>query len=389
MRTLRYFAAGIVALLFVAGFGYALWFATRPPEPPSLELTTPTLSLRTLPPTPSGPLFFSLEALPFLKGNWQQWGGAFGSSSKLPEELAVQFDATTRAPQAWRVLDRKWHFGAVLLTGDPANFRPLLEHLRSSPDWTLTQIDPTSYLFQRSPARLWTKADLAPLLEIFAQHSTEEQQSARIQLAHRLLFIGEIPAGQALLNEVLKANTDSVPAWTEMASAHGMLGQWKESMEAADHALALDSRYRPARMAQANAFYAMGRFDRALFATRSLYLEAPSDGQILLLHAKVAHSAHAYQEEIEVLQTMITAAQGTSQPVGLLQIYLGQAYAAMGDGGSAYEQLKTALKDESLSEADRAFARKALERFDSKNEFLNTVPSLPQSSLLDAPAGHP
>jgi len=86
---------------------------------------------------------------------------------------------------------------------------------------------------------------------------------------------------------------------------------------------------------------------------------------------------------------MITAAQSTSQPVGLLQIYLGQAYAAVGDGGTAHDQLEAALKDTSISGADRAFAQKALERFEPKNEFLNTVPSLPQSSLLDAPSGRP
>ena len=389
MRLLRYFAAVFVALLFVAACGYAFWVVTRPPEPISPELGTPMLSLRSLPASPSGPLFFSLEALPFLKGNWPQWSSAFGAASVLPEELAVQFDATTRAPQEWRVLDRKWHFGAVLLTGDPTTFRPLLEHLRSSSDWTLTLIDPTSYLFQRCPARSWTKADLAPLLEVFARHSTQEQQSARIQLAHRLLFIGEIPAVQTLLDEVLKADPDSILAWIEKASAYGMSGQWKESMEAADRALALDAHSRPARTAQANAFYAMGRFDKALYVTRGLYGDMLGDGQILLLHAKVAHSAPAYQEEIEVLQNMIVAAQSASQPVGLLQIYLGQAYAAMGDGNTAYEHFKAALKDPTLLDVDRAFAQKALERLDSKKEFLNTAPSLPQSSLLDAPAGRP
>lgn len=389
MRSLRYFAASFVALLFVVGCGFALWWATRPPVPVSPELGTPALSLRSLPPTLPGPLFFNLQALPFLKENWQQWGGAFGSTSQLPEELAVPFDASTRNPQEWRVLDRKWRFGAVLLTGDPANFRPLLEHLRSSSDWKLTQIDPTSFLFQRAPARAWTNAGIAPLLEAFAQHPVKEQQVARVQVAHRLLFIGEIPAAQALLDEVLKADPDSIEAWTEMASAYGVSGKWKESMDATDHALSLDAHYRPARVAQANAFYAMGRFDKALCVTRVLYEEVPGDGQILLLHAKVAHAAHAYQEEIVVLQSMITAAQGASQPVGLLQIYLGQAYAAIGDGGAAHDQLESALKDPSLSEADRAFAQKALERFNGKNEFLNTVPSLPQSSLLDAPVGRP
>lgn len=390
MHSLRYIAAAVVALLFVAAVGCALWVATRPSSPPSPELITPAICLGTLPSPPAGPLFFNLEALGFLKADWEKWEAAYGSSSALPEEMAIQFDAATRAPQVWRALDRKWRFGAVLLTGDPGNFRPLLDHLRASEDWKLTQIDPTSYLFKRRPEQAWSRESLGRILDTFARHPKDEQHMARIQLAHRLLFIDEIPQAKALLREVIQGDADSVGAWTEMASAHGMSGEWKESMEAAERALSLDPRYRPARMAQANAFYAMGRFDKALMVTRRLYQEIPSDGPVLLLHAKVAHAAHAYHEEIDVLQTMITAAKSASQPAGLLQIYLGQAYAALGDSSAAQEQLQTALKDESLSETDRAFARKALERFESGDEFFKNTPSLStSSSLLDAPSKRP
>ena len=227
------------------------------------------------------------------------------------------------------------------------------------------------------------------MLEVFKTHSAEEQKNARIQVAHRLLFGERLPAAKELLEEVLKGEPKCVPALAELASLHGMAGQWQDAMTLAGRALSFDRRYRPAQIVMANASYAMGRFDAALDMTRSLYASAPGDGQTLLLHAKVTHAAHAYREEIDVLHNVISIMLGKQQPLGVWQIYLGQANAAIGEGAVARELFKEALKDTSLSESDRAFAEKAVERYAPKADMLNSTPSLPESSLLDAPAYRP
>jgi len=379
----------IAAVLLAVGGGFTLWWATREPEPLSLELTTPKLAMEQFVEQGAKPIFFTLAAVPYLKEHWKQWERAFGPYPSTPEELALQFETTAQSPQAWRVLDRKWHFDLVLLAGDPAAFSPLLEHLRSSPDWTLVQLDPSSIVFKRSPARRWTTADLVPLLAVFQARSAEEQNRARVLIAHRLMFLGEMPAAKGLLNEVLTADPKSVAALTELASMHGMLGQWPESIKIAARALALDRNYRPAQFVQANAFYALGRFPDALEVTRRLFVVAPSDGPSLLMHAKTTHAAHSFGEEIAVLQQLIGLMQSHGQPVGLWQIYLGQAYASTGAGNLSEDQFKAALLDESLSAEDRAFAQKGLERLGVKT-MLNNVPSFPkEASLLDAPAYRP
>ncbi|MCX6968030.1 MAG: tetratricopeptide repeat protein [Verrucomicrobia bacterium] len=390
MSFLRSLLFVLLILLFAIGGGYWLWSATRPSEPLSLELQTPKLSMEQLAPgLRSKPLFFTLAAVPYIKEHWQDWSGAFGLPTPLPEEIAIQCEATLNSPKDWRILDRKWRFGALLLTGDPAGFRPLLDHLRKSPDWTLTRLDPTSLVFERSPARAWTPSDTTALLEVFQTHSAEEQKIARTAIAHRLIYLKEVPAAQKLLEKLLQKEPQYKQAWTELAQLHGMQGQWEESVKAAEHALGVDQRYRPAQVALAEALYSLGRFDKALALTRALYEAAPADSAILMLHAKVSHAAHDFAHEIEVLQRMISLLQGNGQPVGSWQIYLGQAYAATGNSAMAEDQFKAALKDATLVESQRGFAQKALEQIAAKPDLLNSGPSFPPSSLLDAPEVHP
>ena len=381
----------IFAIILVAlGGGYLLWVVTRPAEPLSLELQTPKLAMAQMDQgLRAKPLFFTVAAVPYVKEHWQEWSGAYGLPTPLPEEIAVLCDATLQSPKDWHVLDRRWHFGAILLTGDPATFRPLLDHLRKSPEWTLTRLDPTSLVFERGATRAWTPADVAPLLAVFATHPAVEQKMARYLIAHRLMYLNEMPAAKALLDEVIKTEPQSKEAWTEMAQWYGMQEKWHESAMAAERAVATDCCYHPAQRALAQANYALGNFEKALDATRALYALAPGDMPTLLLHAKTTHEAHAFGEEIEVLQKLISLFQGNAQPVGSWQIYLGQAYAATGNGATAKDQFKMALKDTTLTQSQREFTLQAIDKIETKPDFFNTGQSLPPSSLLDAPAYRP
>ena len=391
MRSSSFITPILGAVLLMAGGGYGLWYVTKPPVPPSVELVTPKLAMEPLDELHSKPLYFTLGAVAWMKEHWVPWGAAFGTQAASPEDMALQFEAAAQSPQEWRALDRKWHFGAVLLAGDPTTFHPLLDHLRQSQDWMLTRLDTAGFVFERSPARAWTVADVKPVLAAFETHSPKEQREARVAIARRLIFLGEMTGAKTLLAEVLKNDSESAPAWTEMASLYALQGQWQQSLKATESALAVDKRYRPAQFIQANAFYALGRFGDALTVTHVLYEVAPADAQTLLLHAKVKHAAHAFGEEIEVLQRMIGLMKGRSQPVGVWQILLGQAYAATGAGPLAEDQFKEALTDRSLSASDRAYAQKALERVGTatQGDMLNNVPAFKQSSLLDVPDYRP
>jgi tetratricopeptide (TPR) repeat protein len=358
-----------VAVVVTAG----IWFFSRPTPPPSPQLGTPMLCLAAIEPgNRTQPLYFDRAALPWLKTHWQEWAKAYGDTGLTPEELVAEFDLSLQAPHIWRTQDRKWRFGAVLLTGDPLAYRPLLDYLRATPDWTLKRIDPTSYLFVRvesAPAHGWnTASDLPGLLAAFSGLPVSEQVMARVQLAHRLIFLEDIASAQGLLDEAFKLAPKSKEAWTEQASVFSMAHRWEDAAKAADKVLQWDHDYRPAQMALANAYYALGRFEQALDLTRILYSTPPLDAETYLLHAKVTHAAHAYEEEADVLQRLITLMQGRSQPVGYWQIFRGQALSATGENLLAQEQFRNALKDETLRPSDREFAEKALERISAKEE---------------------
>ena len=385
MGVLRSFFFVTLVLLATVGGAYWVWNLTRPPEPLSAELSTPMLSMAH--PSASQhakPLFFPMVAIPYVKEHWTEWSGAFRLPTPLPEEIAVACEGALQSVPNWNVLDRKWRFGTVLLMGDPASFRPLLDYLRKSPGWTLTQLDPTSLVFERSAAQAWTPADLPQLLGVFQTRSETEQITARIFIAHRLMYLEEMAAAKTLLDEVLKMDPQSKQGWTEMAQLHGMNGQWKQSLAAAERALDLGEHYRPAQMAQAQALYALGAIEKALHVTRELYQAAPADQSILLLHAKVTHAAHSFVEEIEVLQKVIALLESNAQPTGPCQVYLGQAYAATGNNAMAEDLFRAALKDATLSDAQRAYIQKALDRMETKSDLLRLGPAFPESSLLDA-----
>ena len=310
-------------------------------------------------------IFFTPAAAQFLKPRWPELAMSPKGEGSF-EATAREFSAVVQNPKAWRALDRKWRFDSALLTGDPAGFRQLLEHLLHSPDWTFVRLDHTSLVFERSPARPWSPADLAVQDAAFKDHSAREQEEVRIQTAHRLIAIGELPTAKTLLEQVVNANANSAPAWTELAGYHAMQAQWDKALEAAGRALSASPDYLPGAVAKANALYATGKFSEALSLTRRLAVQAPEDGQLLSLHARVTHAAHAYQEEIQVLRKLVELSSAQAMPTGSWRIYLGQAYAADGQGEPALQQFEEALKDPELPENDRVFAKNALERIRSR-----------------------
>ncbi len=384
LRHLPFRSLAAIAFCAAAVLIFAIWLCWRPAPPPSSELGSPKLALASIDAAQrTKPLYFNRAALPWIKEHWQDWQAAFGKEAPAPEALAAEFDLGLQSAKVWRASDRKWRFGAVLLTGDPAVFRPLLNALREAPDWTLTSLDPTSYLFERVEAtgtpKVWSAtADLPPLLAAFERHSPKEQVMARVQIAHRLLFLDDFANARKLLDEAFKLDPNSKETWTELAGLEGMSSQWQESSNAAKKALAKDRQYRPAKIALVNALYGMHRYEEALDGSRDLYGQGPVDGELLLLHAKVTHAAHAYVEEADVLHQVISLLQGRALPIGFWQIYLGQAYSSMGDTLQALEQFQNALKDETLRPSEREFAEKAIERLSARDEAMpeNMVPTM-------------
>jgi len=358
----------LAAALSIAAGGAFVWLR-RPELPLSVELATPSLALAQLgapasssaSPSSIGRLFYTRSAAAFLPAP---------AEAAAREKQVVEYETVLHDPKAWRALDRRERFEALLLTGSPAEFRPLLDHLRQAPDWKLTYVDATSFIFRRTPAVEWTPAALGTLKECFATHSRSEQVTMRVQTAHRLAAIGEYRPAKELLDEAEALDVRSTAVWTELASWHAAQGKWDESLEASEKAVKYGRNYPPALAAKANALFAHGKFNDALHLTRRLVEKAPEDGPTLYLHAKVTHAARAYAEEIETLQKIIAGAEARHMPTGTWRIFLAQAYGATGEAEPALEQFEKALKDPGLTERERSFAEKGIERIRSREPIL-------------------
>ncbi len=330
------------------------------PKPLSSELSTPVLAVEQGLGKEAGKVYFTPAALSALPG-----------SAEEKAQRAAAYSAVLHNPKAWRALYRQERFDTVLLTGDPAAFRPLLDHLRESSDWTLTYVDATSIIFRRtSGATPWTRVALDPLLKRFSELPQREQLLFRTQTVYRLTALHRLEEAKALLDETLRLDPDFPPALTELASWHAMQAQWEPALEAATRAVKGDRDYLPAVAAEANALFAHGRFQEALARTRRLVREEPENSASLYLHAKVTHAARAFQEEIEVLEKIIAIAEAQEMPTGTWRVYLGQAYGATGNGEPAIAEFKLALEDRTLSEAERKFATRAIERIKDREPIL-------------------
>ncbi len=343
-------------LLFLLLVLLALPGCRRATPPPSEELGTPRLAAEALGQT-GGVWFFTEAAAPWLEPQW----AALGLSGD-PVALRAEFANAVFDPKAWRQLDRKHRFTALLLVGDPATYRPLLDHLRQSPDWVLTHVDAQAITYRRAPSPAWSPTALEPLKARFANHPEAEQVTLRVQTAHRLLALEQRDTATALLEEALKIDPRSAPAWTGLALSNAAAGKWDRVLEQSQRALKEDKTYHPAQAVLAEAYFAHGKFNDALLLTRKLFERFPEDGATLRLHARIAHAANAHREEAQALEKIIALNEARRLPVGNWHIYLAQAYAASARPEDALATFETALKEPSLTEEERQFAEKAIER---------------------------
>ena len=137
----------ILSLVLTAGCSHRRGAASTNPE-----LLTPALAAKALEP---GALYFNAPAAPFVPAD-------------RPERArAAAFAQAAQDPQLFRKLDRESRFAVLWLCGDPSQFKPLLEHLLSTQDFSLAYLDHTSLVFRRGSAA-W---DPARLEEIRARAS--------------------------------------------------------------------------------------------------------------------------------------------------------------------------------------------------------------------------
>lgn len=360
-KTVLYATIGLVALNLIVG---ALLTFKAPTETRSPELSSLREAIDTLP--GSARLYFTPNARAGLE---QHATGAplaaapYGTAAAA-ETVDREFARAAQEPDFFRKLDRKHHFDAVLLAGDPGGYRPLLRHLIESRDWVFTHLDHTSIVFRRPPAELWREETIDEKKARFEKAGDRAQFLA--QAASRLLAAGRTGTAKRCLEEALSLDRKSPDVWTQLALHSATTGRWQEALVHANEALALDGDHPPALSAKAQVLYGLGRFDDALPVAEKVVAAFPHDPGMLFLHAKIAHEAHAYFREIESLRRLIALAEKQGQPASGYRIYLAQAHAAAGEARPALEEFEKAAATGDLSPEQRQFVQESIERIRSR-----------------------
>ena len=341
---------GVVTALFA-------FACSRHSASTNTELITPAVALRSLGGNGSSglksdSLYWNAPALPWLLEQEATRVRDEDRAGTSPRMRA--FAQATQDPKLFRKLDRELRFDAVWLLGDPSTFKPLLDHLLETRDFALTWLDHTSLIFHRASRAPWSAEELDRLRVRF--QDAGEQAAFLAGAATRLLAVRDLPEAKRRLEQADALDRKAPVVSAAWASYHLVQGDFPAAREAAARALATDPDFLPALACLTQSLYALKDVNGAWELSQKLLARSPDDPGLLFYHAKLAHEAHAYTDEIRTLRRLITLAERAGASVSGYRVYLGQAHAADGDSENAIDQLTLALLDTELPREQRTFA---------------------------------
>jgi tetratricopeptide (TPR) repeat protein len=345
-----------VAAVFLAILAMsAVWFH-RQAHRPSVALATPAFALETLQTIHPRSLYYSAAARPWLSARESEFLQPDDRSADSAQSR--EFRQATQNPKLFRQLDRALRFDTLLLVGDPSQYRPLLEHLLETKDWTLSYVDHTSLIFKREAEHAWQPEELELVRQRFS--APHEEAVFLAQVATKLIALRRVVAAEKLLAQAEKLDARIPDIWHARAIACMNRGDFVEARVQVDRALALEPGSLAALGTKAQILYSTKQIGEALTLSAQLIAARPGDPALLFYHAKIAHDAHAFREEIAALEKLVAVAEREGQPASGYRIYLAQAYASDGQAEPSIAQFKRALADSDLSGEQRRFAEETL-----------------------------
>ena len=292
------------------------------------------------------------------------------------------FAQAVQAPAVFRSLDHQKQFDAVLLSGDPTTYKPLLHHLADSRDFVLAWLDNSDLLFRRAGARGWTEPDLDAAA---AQFQGENRSRFMAGAATRLIAIGQLGIARRALDDAGPHGQDLPQYWTALALYDGEITQWVDALQALGHALKLQPDYTPALTTKAEILFGARQFDDALAISEQVIGQHPDDPSMLFFHATIAHHAHAYDQEIAALKHLVEMAGAQGESTTGYRIYLGQAYAESGDAMRSLVQFQQAIESPDISPQQRDFAQDCIGKIRQKTAPPSAPQALPRTASRAAP----
>jgi tetratricopeptide (TPR) repeat protein len=300
-------------------------------------------------------LYYNAQARPFLISERPDM-----ISAEERDERSAKTRGLIQAvqnPKLFRQLDRQYRFDAVLLIGDPSQYRPLLEHLLESKDFSLTYLDHSGVIYAREANASWKPDELAKVEASLEGATNADRVRFLSNTASKLLAVRQNEAARKVIERARDLGGSMPDAWGMEAQYRLALGQWEAAVSAADRALQIDDDWMPALAAKAQAFYATKHFADAFDVSQRLIDLNPQDPGLLFYHAKISHEARAFTEEIRVMKRLLELAEKEQRPTSGYRLYLAQAYASDGQGEPAIEQFRLAMEDPDLPKDQRQFAQ--------------------------------
>jgi tetratricopeptide (TPR) repeat protein len=354
----------LVAAVLGSGFWFFRARSRRPWRPTSAELTTPKLALAHL---PEQPIFFTSAARDWLA---KEKPALIPAAASDPQSaFSKKLIQAVQEPTAFRELDRDTRFAGVWLLGDPSWFKPLLEHLIETNDFTLSYVDHSSIVFRRAGGS--ESAAMDPIASAQVFNDPRERAYFLAHAGSRLALLRKGEEAARCLKAAEQSSSNIPDVWYGWSTYRMTKGDWDNALTAADRSLALDKNFIPGLACKVQSLFSMKRFNEAYKLSERLIASSPEDPAILFYHAKLAHEARAFDSEIEALQRLVALGQKAGINVSGYRIYLAQALAHRGDGDDAKNQLTIALLDTSLPREQRKRADELLAHIQEQMKKLN------------------
>lgn len=276
-----------------------------------------------------------------------------------PEQFALVGN-----PKAWREALRKSQWKAVLLTGPAANFRPLLDHLITSPDWTLAEINNHGYLFLRGTGAAAATLDM----KTFRKANDRETAIYLGQVAMYYDAIHRNTEARESIEQALKLAPKNALVLSHAATYAAAHKHWQDAMDYAQKALEADPKFLQAKVVKAMALLEMGQAGKARSEVEDVLNEAPSDFYTLFIFARICRAENDFTHEAEALEHIVELCRKTGQPAGNYQLYLGQAYARLGMAKPALLNYRAALESGLLDQKQADEVKDAIKTIESRDK---------------------
>jgi len=329
-KAARYLMAGALVLL-AAWSGWRMWdgLAHRSGLVAPVALSQPEELYDDLVAQKAGPVFASPTALGYLMLR----------DPEIAKGLSIEASASlVRNPRAWREALRASGWRAALLAGPGSEYRGLLDHLLTSPDWRLARVSNQGYLFLREAG-----APAAPLDPDSVKLGSSRDTAVYLaQIAERYEAIRRTSEARQLSKLAVEAAPDDVEVLSHTAALEASRGKWYDAIVYCDRALQIDPDSTYLRLLKASCLLETKQPEKAEQLARQVLDRSPNDLYTLFLYARISRSLHDARAESETLEKLIKLTPSDVIPVNYF-IFLGQAYARLGYADLALKSYRDAL----------------------------------------------